>query len=59
MKKINNKTILNINVDWRLSSLSLIKLLSIKVKNVIKAEEIVSIKIIIINKFLFMKDIII
>ena len=39
----------------RLSSLSLIKLLSIKVKNVKKAKEIVNINITTINKFLFNK----
>jgi len=38
-----------------LSSFNLIKLLSIKVKNVINANEIVNKKITMINKFLFNK----
>jgi len=54
-KNINTKIMLEIIRISRLSSFSLIKLLSIKVKNVIKAREIVSIKITMINKFLFNK----
>ena len=54
-KNINTKIMLEIIRISRLSSFSLIKLLSIKVKNVIKAKEIVSIKITMINKFLFNK----
>ena len=53
IKNISTKTMLEIKRISRLSSLSFIKLLSIKVKNVIKANEIVSIKITMINKFLF------
>ena len=54
-KNIRSRIILDINNDWRLFSFNLIKLLSINVKNVIKAKESVNIKIIIINKFLFNK----
>ena len=51
----NNKTSNKLNIKrlCRFSSLSLMKLLSINVKKVIKANEIVNIKITIINKFLF------
>ena len=54
-KNINTKIMLEIKRNSRLFSFSLIKLLSIKVKNVIKANEIVNIKITMINKFLFNK----
>ena len=54
-KKTNNSAKFNIKRYWRLLSLSSIKLLPIKVKNVIKANKSVKIKITIINKFLFNK----
>ena len=54
-KKIINSIKFNINRYCKLLSLSSIKLLPINVKNVIKANKIVKIKITIINKFLFNK----
>ena len=54
-KNIITKIMFEIKRISRLSSFNLIKLLSIKVKNVIKANEIVNIKISMINKFLFNK----
>ena len=55
IKNISTKMMLEISKISRLSSLSFIKLLSINVKNVIKASEIVNIKITMMNKFLFNK----
>ena len=52
-KNINTKTMLEIKRTSRFSSLSFMKLLLIKVKNVKKANEIVKINIAMINKFLF------
>ena len=57
IKKKKNKSniMLAVSKYCRLFSLSSIKLLPIKVKNVIKANKSVKIKITIINKFLFNK----
>ena len=53
IKNMINKIKLNIRRVCRLLSLKLIKLLPMKVKNVMKPRDNVKIKIIIINKFLF------
>ena len=55
IKKNINKTKLNINRFCKLLSFNSIKLLPINVKNVIKAKESVTIKIVIMKKFLFNK----
>ena len=55
IKKKNKKIIFVINTNCKLYSFNLIKLLSIKVRKVIKDNKTVRTNIIIINKFLFMK----
>ena len=54
-KNKSTKQMFDIRRISRLSSLSLMKLLLIKVKNVRKPKEMVNINIIMINKFLFNK----
>tara|TARA_B100001175_G_C18901363_1_gene353516 strand:+ start:274 stop:507 length:234 start_codon:yes stop_codon:yes gene_type:complete len=57
-KKKNNKTVLAIKRYCRFSCVKLIKLLSIKVKKVIKPIDKVIVKIRMINKYFFIKLII-
>ena len=57
-KKIISKITFKINNNCRLNSVSLIKLLSIKVKNVKKPIDKVNIKISIKNKFFFINFVI-
>jgi hypothetical protein len=54
-KNNNKKAMFNINTSCKFFSFNSIKLLSINVKKVIKDSKTVSRKIIIINKFLFIK----
>ena len=55
MIKNNNKNMLDINKIYKLFSFNLMKLLSINVKKVTNPKEIVNIKTVIMNKFLFNK----